>query len=633
MNKAPVTDEGLDPLRVVIVGNADHGKSTLIGRLLNEAGALPEDRLAALAEISRKRGVELEWAFVTDALQVERNQRTTIDTSEAVFRTPRRSFIIIDAPGQDEFLRNMVTGAASADIAIIVVDAAEGALDQSRRHLYLLSLLGVRRLIVAVNKMDKVAHSADCFAAAAKEIRDYLQQIGIAATAIIPISAKHGQMIADRPPALSWYHGPTLLEALDRLEPDPYAPDVLPLRFAVQDVYRFDERRILAGRVESGVLRVGDTLSFAPGGAVAKVASIEDWNQPNRRVTASAGDSIGITLDRQAVVERGDVAAPASEPMALARRIKMRIFWLAPEPLIAGRGLMLQLAAGEYRGVLRSIDAVIDLRTLERRGADRVLTNDVAEIVVEATDLAPVDRYAALPRTGRAVLTSGGEAVGGAIILDFVEAPHVAASPAAMRGVSRAEREQRHRHRGAVLWLTGLPGSGKSTLAAALERALFEGGMHAVALDGDSVRQHLSRDLGFTPEDRGENTRRIAEAAKLLADAGNIAIAALVSPTRADRARARAIVGDGFAEIYVRADPALCEQRDPKGLYARARRGEIRFYTGVDAAYEAPDAPELVIDTGKLNIVESVDRLVGFVDARFHDPRIDQQSAEPEWSV
>jgi bifunctional enzyme CysN/CysC len=626
-------DDEFDPLRVVIVGNVDHGKSTLIGRLLNEAGALPQDRVTALAEMSRKRGVELEWAFVTDALQVERDRGTTIDTSEAVFRTRRRTFIIIDAPGQDEFLRNMVTGAASADIAIVVVDAAEGALDQSRRHLYLLALLGVRRLIVAVNKMDKVFHSADCFAAAAKEIRDYLQKIDIAATAIIPISAKHGQMIAERSPSLSWYHGPTLFEALDRLEPAAYSPDVLPMRFAVQDVYRFDERRILAGRVESGVLRVGDSLCFAPGGAVARVASIEDWNQPNRRVTAGAGESIGITLDQRVIVERGAVAAPAAEPMPLARRIRMRIFWLSPEPLAAGRGLILRLAAGEYRAVLRSIDAVIDPRSLERRGADRVLTNEVAEIVLEPAEPAPVDRYATLPRTGRAVLISGGDAVGGAVVLDFVEAPKSMVLPAASRGVSRAEREQRYRHRGAVLWLTGLPGAGKSTLAAALERALFEGGMHAVVLDGDLVRRRLSRDLGYTPEERGENARRVAEAARLLADAGNIAIVALVSPARADRARARSIVGEGFAEIYLRADPALCEQRDPKGLYARARRGEIRLYTGVDAPYETPEAPDLVIDTGKLNIAEAVDRLVGFVDSRFHDPRIDQQSTEPEWSV
>ncbi len=626
-------DDALEPLRVVIVGNIDHGKSTLIGRLLNEAGALADDRVAALAEMSRKRGVDFEWAFVTDALQVERDNGTTIDTSEAVFRTARRSFVIIDAPGQVEFLRNMVTGAASADLAIVVVDATEGTLEQSRRHLYLLTLLGVRRLIVAVNKMDKVDYSADRFAATAKQVRDYLAQIDVAATAIIPISARHGDMIAKRTPGLGWYHGPTLLEALDRIEPDAVTPDLLALRFTVQDIYKFDERRILAGRIESGVLRVGDALAFAPGGSVARVASIEDWNLPTRRVTASAGDTIGITLDQRVFVERGHVAAPASEPIRLARRLTVRMFWLGADPLTVGRSFVLRMAAGEYRAMVWAIDAVIDYETLERHVSDRVLTNQVAEIVIEATDPIPVDRYAALPRTGRAVLTEDGDAVGGAIVIDFVEAETASAAKAVYAGVSREEREHRYRHRGAVLWLTGLPGSGKSTLAAALERALFEGGMHAVVVDTDMIRQGLSHDLGFAPQERTENTRRVAETAKLLADAGNIAIAALVSPLQSDRDRARAIVGGSFAEIFIQADLALCEARDPKGLYARARRGEIKFYAGVDAVYEPPTAPDLVIDTGKLDIAEAVDRLVGFVDSHFHDPRIDQNLVEPDWSV
>ena len=626
-------EDTLPPLRVVIVGHVDHGKSTLIGRLLNEAGALPEDRVAALAEISQRRGFDLEWAFVTDALQVERDTGTTIDTSEAVFRTQRRSFVIIDAPGQEEFLRNMVTGAATADLAIVVVDATAGTLEQSRRHLYLLSLLGVRRLIVAINKMDKAGYSADRFAAVAKQVRDYLQQIDVLATAIIPISARQGDMIAARSPALDWYHGPTLLEALDQIEPETVTPDLLALRFSVQDVYKFDERRILAGRVESGVLRVGDALSFAPGGAVARVASIEDWNQPTPRLSATAGDTIGITLDQRAFVERGHVAAPVSEPIRQARRLTLRMFWLASEPLSVGRTITLRIAAGEYRAKVWAIETVIDYATLERRQADRVQTNQVAEIVVEAPEPVPVDRYAALPRTGRAVLTEDGDAVGGAVVLDFVEADVATAATPRYAGVSREERERRYRHRGAVLWLTGLPGSGKSTLAAALERALFEGGMHAVVVDTDRVRLGLSNDLGFAPEERSENTRRLAETTKLLADAGNIAIAALVSPLQSDRDRARAIVGENFAEIFIRADLALCEARDPKGLYARARRGEIKFYTGVDGVYETPTSPDLIVDTGKLDIAEAVDLLVGFVDSRFHDPRVDQKLVEPDWSV
>ncbi len=481
--------------------------------------------------------------------------------------------------------------------------------------------------------MDKVGHSADRFAAVAKQVRDYLQQIEVLATAIIPISARHGDMIAQRAAALDWYHGPTLLEALDRIEPDAVTPDLLALRFSVQDVYKFDERRILAGRVESGVLRVGDALSFAPGGAVARVASIEDWNQPSPRLSASAGDTIGITLDQRAYVERGHVAAPVSEPIHQARRLTLRLFWLAADPLTVGRMITLRIGAGEYRAKVWSIETVIDYATLERRTADRVLTNQVAEVVVEAPEPVPVDRYATLPRTGRAVLTEDGDAVGGAIVLDFVEAETATSATPLYAGVSREERERRYRHRGAVLWLTGLPGSGKSTLAAALERALFEGGMHAVVVDTDRIRRGLSTDLGFAPAERTENTRRVAETAKLLADAGNIAVAALVSPLQSDRDLARAIVGDNFAEVFVRADPALCEARDPKGLYARARRGEIKFYAGVDGPYEAPISPDLIVDTGKLDIAEAIDLLVGFVDARFHDPRVDQKLVEPDWSV
>lgn len=625
--------ESPEPLRIVIVGHADHGKSTLIGRLLNDGGALSEDSVAALAEMSRKRGIAFEWSFVTDALQTERDRGITIDTSEAVFRSQRRTFVIIDAPGHQEFLRNMITGAASADLAVAVIDAAEETIERSRRHLYLLGLLGLKRLIVVVNKMDRIDHSVARFETIARNIRNYLQQIGLAATAIIPISAKHGQMVARRTPELDWYKGPTLLEALDKLEVDAVAADVLPLRFSVQDIYKFDERRILAGRVESGVLRVGDMLTFAPGGATARVASIEDWNQPLRRLAATAGDAIGITLDGRAFVERGNIAAPATEPIRLAGRLKVRLFWLGAEPLMVGHSFGFKLAAGEYRVILRAIEGVIDLETLETRPSDRVSTNEIAEIVLEAPDPIPMDRHAALPRTGRAVVTEGADAVGGAIVLDFAEVARPHEMIPTGHGVSRDERERRNRHRGGVLWLTGLPGAGKSTLALALERALFEGGMTAFVLDGDSMRQGLSQDLGFDPLDRAENVRRVAEAAKLLAEAGHIAIAALISPMAVDRARARAIVGDGFAEIYVRADLALCEARDPKGFYARARSDQIKGYTGVDSAYEPPEAPDLEVDTGKLDITEAVDRLIGFVEARFHDPRIDAKLVEPEWSV
>ena len=606
------------PLRVVFVGQVDHGKSTLIGRLLNEAGALAPEQVATLAEMSRQRGVDLEWAFVTDALQDERNLGSTIDTSETGFRTENRSFVVIDAPGQAEFLRNMVTGAATADLAIVVIDATvalnPAALEQSYRQLLFLGVLGIRHLIVAVNKMDLVAYDPDRFAATAQAIRDYLQRVDLTAAAIIPIVAKKGEMIAVRTDALSWYHGPTLLEALDRFEPASASPELLPLRFSVQDIYRFDERRIVTGRVESGVLRVGDTLTFAPGGATARIASIEDWNQPIRRVAASAGDTIGVILDPRSVVSRGEIAAAAAEPIRLAHR------------------LTLKLNAREYPVVVWKIAGVTEIETAAVKPATEVRTNEIADLVLSAAGPIPADLYAALPRTGRAILIDGGNAVGGAIVTDIEEAPTASVAPTRQR-VSRDERERRNHHRGAVLWLTGRPGAGKSTLAAGLERALFDGGMNTIVLDGESIRQGLSRGLGFEPVDRSENNRRVAETAKLLSDAGNIVIAALVSPMQADRDNARTIIGEGFAEIYIRADLALCIARDPKGYYARARRGDIKGYTGIDAAYEAPTTPDLEIDTGKLDIANSIDRLIDFVDERFHDPRIDVDLVEPEWSV
>jgi bifunctional enzyme CysN/CysC len=624
------------PLRVVFVGQVDHGKSTLIGRLLNEAGALPPEHAATLAEMSRQRGIALEWAFVTDALQDERDLGSTIDTSETAFRTKNRSFVVIDAPGQAEFLRNMVTGAASADLAIVVIDATvalnTAALEQSYRQLLFLNLLGIRHLIVAVNKMDLVGYDADRFAATAQAIRDYLQRVDLTATAIIPVAARKGEMIAARTDALSWYHGPTLLEALDRFEPHAATFDLLPLRFSVQDIYRFDERRIVTGRVESGVLRVGDMLTFAPGGATARVASIEDWNQPIRRVAASAGDTIGLTLDPPSIVSRGEIAAAASEPIRLAHRLGVRVFWLAAQSLKTGQSLTLKLNAREYPVVVWKIAGVTDIETATVRPATEVRTNEIADITLSAAGPIPADLYAALPRTGRAVLIEGANAVGGAIITEIEEAPAASVAPMRQR-VSRDERERRNHHRGAVLWLTGLPGAGKSTLAAGLERALFDGGMHTIVLDGESIRQGLSRGLGFEPVDRSENIRRVAETAKLLSDAGNIVITALISPMQADRDNARAIIGEGFAEVYIRADLALCIARDPKGYYARARRGDIKHYTGIDAAYETPFAPDLEIDTGKLDIARSIDALIGFVDERFHDPRIDVDLVEPEWSV
>jgi len=608
------------PLRIVIVGHVDHGKSTLIGRLLNDTDTLPEGKVAAVEEMSRRRGMPFEWSFVLDALQAERDQGITIDTTQIGFRTARRGYVIIDAPGHTEFLKNMVTGAAGAEAAVLVIDAGEGALEQSRRHAYLLHLLGVRQVAVAVNKLDLLGFDERRFEHTKAEIENYLADIGIVPSAVVPIAARHGDNIAGRSANMPWYVGPTIVEALDNFTV-PVPDSDQPLRLPIQDVYKPDDRRILAGRVESGRFKVGDTLYFAPGGRSATVVGIEAWNIDTPWTSAVAGQSVGLTLDRRIFVERGDIAYHAETPPDESHLLQLRVFWLTERPLEVGRGYTLKVATAEHRVVVESIDRVIDVDTLTAREAATVARNEVADVVVRSRSLSAIDRAVFLPRTGRGVLLDEFDVVGGAIVLDTrqdkpadIKAGNIHAPTSA---VSTGDRVRANGHRGGILWMTGLSGSGKSTLSAALERTLFERGRQVVVLDGDRLRLGINSDLGFSPEDRSENIRRVAEVARLFADTGLIVITALISPTLADRARARAIGGRGFQEIFIKADLTVCEARDPKGLYAKARRGEIADFTGISAPYEAPVDPELVVDTGTLTREDALDLLLGYVEENF----------------
>lgn len=604
-------------LRIVIVGHVDHGKSTLIGRLLHDTGTLPDGKVEQVKEMSRRRGMPFEWSFVMDALQAERDQGITIDTTQIHFKTEKRPYVIIDAPGHTEFLKNMVTGAAGADAALLVIDVQEGALEQSRRHAYLLHLLGVRQVAVVVNKMDAAGFNAFKFDGAAGQITRYLADLGIRPTAVIPVSARHGQMIAARAPELDWFDGPTVVEALDAFERLP-EPANQPLRFPIQDVYKPDDRRILAGRVESGGFRVGDVLRFAPSGASARVTSIESWNGANAPTEARAGQSIGVTLDKRIFAERGHIAHLEAAAPRLTHRLVVRLFWLASEPLTVGGSYTLKVATAEHRVTVEAINSVTDVEDLSSRNAKVVARNDVAEVVLRSRSPVAIDRSAELPRTGRAVIIDGHDVVGGCIVLDLADAP-VANLHAVAHKISPVERAAANGHRGGILWLTGLSGAGKSTLAMGLERALFEKGWQAYVLDGDGVRQGLNAGLGFSPEDRAENIRRVAEVAKLFADAGMLVIASLISPLRSDRARARMIGGAHFHEVHIAADLATCESRDPKGLYRRARAGEIAEFTGVTAPYEAPEAPELVVDTGTLDEADALALLLDHVERTFVD--------------
>jgi bifunctional enzyme CysN/CysC len=598
--------------RIVIVGHVDHGKSTLIGRLLNDTQSLPDGKVEAVREMSRRRGMPFEWSFVMDALQAERDQGITIDTTQIHFRTKQRPYVIIDAPGHTEFLKNMVTGASSADAALLVIDAGEGALEQSRRHAYLLHLLGVKQVAVIVNKMDMVEFSQDRFDDVSAEIRAYLNEIGVAPGVIVPISARHGDNVVTRSENLPWFKGPTLVEALDAFKPVA-SEDELPLRMPIQDVYKPDERRILAGRIETGRLRVGDTLHFSPINRTAKIVSIEAWNRETA-ITATAGQSIGVTLDQRIFVERGHVASLVSQRPIESHRLTVRLFWLASNPLTAGKTYTLKLATAEHRVSVEKIVEVLNIDDLTAGSADKVSRNEIADVVLHSRSLIAVDLAIDLPRTGRGVLLDGNDVVGGFVVTqaDSVDARNL---QRVEHAVTPTERSRANGHHGAVLWLTGLSGAGKSTIAMGLERTLFERGRQVYVLDGDGVRQGLNGDLGFSPEDRAENIRRVAETARLFAEAGMIVVTALISPTREDRARAREIGGAFFREIYVAADLETCESRDPKGLYRRARVGEIPEFTGVSAPYEAPEAAELVIDTGALAIDEAVAELVAFAEA------------------
>ena len=613
----------METLKVAIVGHVDHGKSTLVGRLLHDTGSLPEGKLEALQEVCARRGVAFEWAFLMDALQAERDQGVTIDVAQIWFRTARRQYVIIDAPGHKEFLKNMITGAAASDAALLVIDADEGVQEQSRRHGYLLHLLGVRQVTIAVNKMDLIDYDRARFEAIETEYTAYLSGIGVTPTHIIPVSAREGDNVATRSAAMDWYTGPTILEAFDDFQVVTQ-PAGLPLRMPVQAVYRFDDRRIIAGRIETGVLRVGDVVLFSPSNKTAKVRSIEAWGTDTPPLEALTGHSTGFTLEDQIFVERGEVVSHETAPPIETDVFRARVFWLGREPMPPGARLRMKLHTAEAEVRVQSIEHVIDTGDLSTAPSDLVRHNDVADVVLLADRMLSLDAFADLPATGRFVLLDGTNIAGGGIISMEGYADQRRLTTVRASNIQRVEhavsvdaRARRYGHSGGVLWLTGLSGSGKSTLAVAVERRLFNLGYQVYALDGDNVRHGLNADLGFSPEERAENIRRVGEVAALMSRAGMVVITAFISPYRSDRARARKATGEQFHEVFVKADLATCEARDPKGLYRKARAGEIAEFTGISAPYEVPEKPELEIDTAAMEVDASVEVIVDYVRDHF----------------
>jgi bifunctional enzyme CysN/CysC len=595
-------------VRIVIVGHVDHGKSTLVGRLLHETGSLPEGKLDMLKAVSARRGMPFEWSFLLDALQTERDQGITIDTTQIRFRTKSRDVVLIDAPGHAEFLRNMITGASQADGALLIIDALEGVRDQTRRHGYLLHLLGVKQVAVVVNKMDRVDFNSARFAEISDEISAHLTGLGVTPLAIVPISARDGDGVAKRTPRVAWYNGPTVVEALDALEPAPPL-EQLALRLPVQAIYKFDDRRIVAGRIESGRLAAGDEIVIMPAGKIARIRSVEGWPVTPVNGTQTAGRSVGVTLDRELFIERGDVIAHVGTSPRDTRRLRARIFWLHDKALAKGEQILVRLGTREVRATVVAIEKAVDPGELSSVENKSIARNHVGEIDISLAQPIAADPYSENLRTGRLVIEVGGRIAGGGLVLS-VDAGQRAV-PVDIVPVESAlrpdERSARYRHSGAVVWLTGLPGSGKSTLARALERRLFGHGGSPVLLDGDTLRAGLNSDLGFSANDRSENIRRLAEVASHLARNGHIAIVAAVSPSAEDRAGARRIADTAFREVYVATPAEMCESRDPKGHYAKARAGSLPAFTGIGKDYQPPLNSELTLDTSTGSVSEATD--------------------------
>jgi bifunctional enzyme CysN/CysC len=625
-------------LRVVFVGHVDHGKSTLIGRIFHDTNSLPDGKVAQIKAAAEAEGMDFEYAFLLDSLLEEQEQNITIDTTQIQFRTDRRPYVIIDAPGHKEFLKNMITGAASADAAVLLIAANEGVQEQSRRHGYLLSLLGIKQVVVAINKMDLVGFSEEIFSSVREEYSAFLKQIGVEARTFVPISAREGINIAKRGaldgsnPA-PWYKGPSVLEMLDTFEP-PVPLNDMPLRFPIQDVYRFDDRRIFAGRIESGTLRVGDQLVFSPDNKTSTVASIEVWSAPTK-TEAKAGDSVAITLTEQIFVRRGHLASLETDAPIVSNRFKARIFWMGKTNLQKGQPYRIKLATQELDAEIVHIDRIIDASTLDTvtSGRDHIAKNDVAEVTLQTRGALVMDNHDRNPLLGRFVIVDNRQVAGGGIIHSGVYADRSKVKSSNIfwseGNVTSTNRNLRNGHRGAVIWLTGLSGAGKSAISRNLERELFNLGNHVYVLDGDNVRHGLNANLGFSHEDRTENIRRVAEVAKLMADAGLIVVTAFIAPYQSDRRRAREIAlesGVEFFEVYVKAPLATCESRDVKGLYQRARNGEIPEFTGINSPYEEPENPEIILHTDRETLDESTARLLEFIVPRIRVRRDDDVS-------
>ncbi len=597
-------------MNIVIVGHVDHGKSTIIGRLLADTNSLPEGKLAAVREQCQRNSKPFEYAFLLDALKDEQAQGITIDSARCFFKTDTRSYLIMDAPGHIEFLKNMVTGAARAEAALLVIDGSEGVKENSRRHGYLLSMLGVRQLVVLVNKMDLIKYSQNAFRRIVKEYQQFLKKVDLSVKYFIPVSGFCGDNVVHASEKTPWYNGPSVLDALDSFVTELPKNDQ-PLRLPVQDVYKFtlneDKRRIIAGSIDAGELEKGDTLVFYPSGKHSKIQSIEGYNQADKN-RVRAGYATGVTLSEQIYVTRGEIGAKQGElPPLVGTKLKVNLFWLGRRPLEFERRYLFRLGTAKVGMRLESIDRVVDASSLENLTRQRVEKHQVAEVTIQLERAVACDLHEDMPETGRFVIVDDYEITGGGIVKAVL--PYSSTISWEEGKVTYHDRCRQLGQQGLVIWLTGLSGAGKSTIAIEVEKELLRQNRYVYRLDGDNLRHGLNSDLGFSETDRNENIRRIGEVAALFSDAGAIVLVACISPYQSMRQFAREQAKE-FLEVYVKADVATCAGRDPKGLYQKAIKGEILNFTGITAPYEEPDRPDIVIDTSELTVEQGVQLLL-----------------------
>ena len=615
------TQSKLDLLRFITCGSVDDGKSTLIGRMLYEAQMIFEDQVTALQSDSKKvgtQGADIDFALLVDGLAAEREQGITIDVAYRFFNTDRRKFIVADTPGHEQYTRNMVTGASTADVAIILIDASQGVLTQTRRHSFIASLLGIEHVVLAVNKMDLVGYSQDRFNAICEEYEVLRQHLAFKSITPIPLSALKGDNVIERSGTMHWYQGPTLLGFLetvdirDRLTQHAF-------RFPVQWVNRPNaEFRGFSGTVVAGSIKPGDEVRALPSGQMASIDRIVlSTNDLDRAVTDQA---VTLTLDREIDLSRGDLIVAADAPCEVSDQFEAELVWMDNEPGYVGRRYSFQLGTSQANASLTDIKFKYDVNTFEQLSSRELSFNEIANVKITLDAEIPFEAYTDCPGLGAFVLIdryTNATVAAGMIRFALRRSSNVHRQALS---VDRAARERLSGHRGRVAWLTGLSGSGKSTIANAAEKMLHEQGYRTYILDGDNVRHGLSKDLGFTVADRVENIRRIAEVAKLMLDAGVIVLTAFISPFRDERDMAKSLFEpDDFLEVFVDTPLAVAEERDPKGLYKKARSGELPNFTGIDSEYQPPKDPSLVLTTDGRTVEESARELVELISIRAQD--------------